>query len=132
MDWKLFTQLIVAFVVAALGWWAGHVLTTRRDVANERRKLRVSYLIEAYRALESVVHSLETENQKAQLQSAIVDIQLLGSPRQVQLASEFAIQMGKNREAPADELLSDLRASLREELQLESVNQKIVYLRFHE
>jgi len=130
MDWKIFAQLLATFVVAALGWWAAHVLTTRRDLANERRKLRVSYLLEAYRALEGAVHTLEPENGKARLQSAIADIQLLGSPEQVQLASEFALQMGKSNEAPADELLSNLRASLRNELELENVDQKIVFMRF--
>jgi hypothetical protein len=53
MDWKLFAQLLVTFLVAALGWWAAHALSSRRDLANERRKLRVSYLLEAYRKLEA-------------------------------------------------------------------------------
>lgn len=132
MDWKLFAQLIVAFVVAALGWWTGHILTTRRDVANERRKLRISYLIEAFRSLEGAVHSLGAKDQKKRLQAAIVDIQLLGSPEQVKLAANFAIQMGKSSEAPIDELLADLRDSLRKELELERVEQKIVFMRFHE
>jgi hypothetical protein len=123
MDWKIFAQLLVTFVVAALGWWAAHVLTTPRDLANERRKLRVSYLLEAYRALEGAVYTPEPENKKARLQSAIADIQLLGS-------SEFALQMGKSNEAPADELLSNLRPSLRNELELENVDQKIVFMRF--
>jgi hypothetical protein len=56
MDWKLFSQLVVTFMVAALGWWAGHFLSSRRDLANERRKLRVTYLLEAYRKLESAAH----------------------------------------------------------------------------
>jgi hypothetical protein len=38
--------------------------------------------------------------------------------------------MGKSNEAPADELLSNLRPSLRNELELENVDQKIVFMRF--
>jgi len=52
MDWKLFAQLAATFVVAALGWWTAHHPSARRDLANER-KLRVSYLLDAYRRLEN-------------------------------------------------------------------------------
>jgi hypothetical protein len=52
MDWKLFAQLAVTLVVAVLGGWVGHRLSMRRELAGERRKLRVSYLLEAYRRLE--------------------------------------------------------------------------------
>jgi hypothetical protein len=45
MDWKLFAQLAVTLTVAVLGGWLGHYLSIRRDLAAERRKLRVSYLL---------------------------------------------------------------------------------------
>src|SRR3970040_1763407 len=51
MDWKLFAQLLATFFVAAFGWWVAHSLSDRRDLANERRKLRVNYLLDAYRKL---------------------------------------------------------------------------------
>ena len=39
--------MLVTFFVAVLGWWVGHELLARRDLTNDRRKLRVTYLLEA-------------------------------------------------------------------------------------
>ena len=44
MDWKLFAQLAMTFAVAILGGWLGHYFSARRDLTNERRKLRITYL----------------------------------------------------------------------------------------
>jgi hypothetical protein len=111
MDWKLFAQLLVTFSVAVLGWWVGHGLSARRDLANDRRKLRVTYLLEAYRRLEAGSNRSNPESNRSQLESAIADVQLLGS-------------------STLDALLFDLRRSLRDELQLEPVDESILFLRF--
>jgi hypothetical protein len=101
-------------------------------VANERRKLRVTYLLEAYRKLENAAYPLDPKSKWNQLESAIADIQLLGSSSQVRMASEFAKLISAKGEAGLDDLLSDLRNSLRAELQLESVDEKIIHLRFRD
>ena len=46
------------------------------------------------------------------------------------MAREFAGTMAQNREASLDDLLFDLGRSLRNELQLESVDESILFLRF--
>jgi Tfp pilus assembly protein PilO len=136
MDWKLFAQLLVTFIVAALGWWVGHTFSARRDLANERRKLRVNYLLEAYRKLEGAANPSNPKLKRDQLESAIADIQLLGSPLQVKMASEFARSLADTRsladnsQSSLDDLLFNLRESLRKELHLEGVNEKIIFLRF--
>ena len=132
MNWALFTQLVATFIFAALGWWAAHFLSARRDVANERRKLQVSYLLEAYRRLEGAANPSDPVSKRNQLESAIADIQLLGSPSQVRMASAFAKEIAANNEASVDELLFNLRESLRAELQLKYVNEKITFLRFRD
>lgn len=132
MDWKLFAQLVATFFVAVLGWWIGHGLSARRDLANDRRKLRVTYLLEAYRRLEGGSNRINQESYRAQIESAIADIQLLGSPEQVAMAREFAFTMAQDREASLDDLLFDLRRSLRDELQIEPVRESILFLRFED
>ena len=99
-------------------------------MANERRKLRISYLLEAYRKLEGGSNRDEPTPYRSQLESAIADIQLLGSRRQVSLAKKFATEIARNRSASLDELIADLRQSLRTELELEPVQETVVYLRF--
>lgn len=132
MDWKLFAQLAVTVVVALAGGWLGHSLSTRRDFLNDRRKLRVAYLLEAYRRLEDAVHRQDPGRSWPKLESAVADIQLLGSPTQVGCAQQFARNMAHDSSASLDTLINDLRRSLRQELHLPPVNESVVYLRFGE
>ena len=104
MDWKLFAQLFVTVLVAISAGWLGHHLAARRDLLNERRKMRVGYLLEAYRKLEGAGHRSEPEKVWPLLESAIADIQLLGSPQQAELARQFAIDMAQHHTAPLDPL----------------------------
>lgn len=131
MDWKLFAQLLATVVVAGFGWWAVHHLTARRDLANERRKLRVAYLLEAYRRLESASNREDMVQHWPNFESAIADIQLFGSAPQVELARMFALDMARYKTAPLDPLLFDLCQSPRTELELEPVSEPITYLRFY-
>jgi hypothetical protein len=131
LDWKLFVQLAVTVAVALAGGWLGHQLAARRDLLNERRKLRVAYLLEAYRRLEDAGNRSDPTRSWPKFESAVADIQFLGSPTQVQLARRFAIDMAQRRTASLDGLIFDLRQSLREELQLPPVEEGVVYLRFN-
>ena len=130
MDWKLFAQLAVTLLVALMGGWLGHHLSARRDLLNERRKLRVTYLLEAYRKLEGASNRPDPIQPGSLFESAIADIQLLGSPAQVRLARQFAIDMAEHSTAPLDGLIFDLRQSLRAELELPAVQESVIYLRF--
>jgi hypothetical protein len=115
MNRGLIAQWTVTFLVAALGWWAGHYFSSRRDFMNERRKLRITYLLEAYRKLEGASNRDNPSDVWPKMESAIADIQLLESAHQVSLAREFSSSMAKNRNASLDELIFDLRQSLRSE-----------------
>lgn len=120
---------ILSLGMSVAGWWVVHHFSSRRDLANERRKLRVAYLLEAYRRLESASNRADITTHSAAFESAIADIQLLGSPQQVALARQFAQAMARDRTASLDELIFDLRQSLRTELELEPVSESIVYFR---
>ena len=106
--------------------------SAKRDLANKRRELRVKYLIDAYRQLERASNRTATGGQSSRLESAIADIQLLGTPKQVEMAKRFAIDFAQNRTASLDELLFDLRATLRAELDLEIVESQIQFLRIYD
>ncbi len=133
MDWKLFAQLAATFFVTAVGWWVAYYFSKRRDIENDRRKLRTEYLLEAYRRLQSGTH--RTGNEKAYwdvLELAVTDIQLLGTPKQAKLAAQFALDMAEKDIGYLDDLLADLRDSLREELNLERLEGGSRILRFYE
>lgn len=129
MNWTLFIQLTVTAFVAVMASWLSHRFSSERDVANERRKMRIQYLLDAYRRLESASNRPAIDGDWSKFESAVADIQLLGSAQQVRLAREFALNIAKNGTALLDPLIEDLRASLRSELLLESVRENVVYVR---
>jgi len=130
MNWGLLLPLLITTFTAVVGWMVAHRLATRRDQLIKRRDLRVQYLIDAYRKLESASNRDDNFLEWAEkLESAIADIQLFGSARQVVLAQEIASGMAANRSASTDVLLAEPRKDLRGELALEDVRGGLKFLR---
>ena len=119
-------------MVAIASWYVVHRLSIDRDQRIKRRDLRVQYLIEAYRRLESAAHRTDLSAFARDLESALTDVQLFGTGRQVQLAHEFAESMARDHTAALDPLVADIRSELRSELRLEAVPDRIVVFRYHE
>lgn len=77
-------KFVVPSIVAVVGWFAAHQFNVHRDRQNKHRDLRIQFLLEAYRRLESVANREEkTEDQMLAFEPAVADIQLLGSPEQI-------------------------------------------------
>jgi len=128
MNLDLLLPLLATAVVAIVGWFVAHRLSSNRNRDAKRREMRIEYLIGAWRRLENVAN--RTDNSRIDdLESAIADIQLFGSIRQIRLTHEFMENFAKNNNALLDELLDDLRSDLRNELQLEPSSKKIKHLR---
>ncbi len=128
MNMDLLIPLLITSAVAIIGWFIVHSLSSNRDRANKRRDLRVQYLIEAWRRLENASNRSD-KLRSSDLEAAIADIQLFGSPRQIELAQKFTEDFANTRSAGLDELLEDLRQDLRKELRLETVPKSMKYLR---
>lgn len=121
----------MTFSVAALGWWAGHYLSTRRDLINERRKLRIAYLLEAYRRLEAAANRpIKTLEQAHAFEAAVADIQLLGTQEQAQTTIEYLNQHASGEDARIDKVLRVLRKDLRREMGLSGDIENGVVFRF--
>lgn len=121
----------IAALVAVLGWYTVHYFNLRREIAAEKRKLRVGFLLEAYRRLEDSGHrSLHKGSEHiGKIESALADIQLLGTSEQVALAQAFMEEFSDTRMGTFDPLLRSLRQTLRQELGLEAVDEKLRFLR---
>ena len=129
MNFPLLLSLLVTAVLAVAGWFAVHRLSMNRDQENKRRELRIQYLLEAYRRLENSSNRRDLSAYARDLESALADIQLLGSKDQVQLAHESVVSMAKDRAASLDPLVANVRSELRRELQLEPLPDRIVIFR---
>ncbi len=122
----------LAALVAIIGLGISHWLTSLRDMKAEKRKIRINFMVEAYRKLENgSCRGLNQERYSEQFHSAIADIQLLGSPIQVEIARKIASALGSGSGSlvTINELLNALRVELRSELDLPAVSSEIVILR---
>ena len=134
VNWSLLIPLIVTTVVAVAGWVAGHRLNAERDLHNKRVELRTKYLLEAYRNLEASVETEISRKNLDVLESAISDIQLLGTPAQVDKVLAWSNQFsetGTHEDVNLQDLLEDLRQNLRKELGLSEINKKIRHVKFN-
>ncbi len=133
INWQLLIPLLVTAVVAVSGWIVGHRLNAERDLQNKRIELRIKYLLEAYRNLESSVETEVSRENLTILESAISDIQLLGTPEQVDKVLSWSSQFSKTgtqKDVNLQDLLEDLRSSLRRELGLRKINKRIHHVKF--
>lgn len=119
----------LAAIVAVLGWFIVHRLSVRKELSARRRDLRVQYLIDAYRRLEGAAQRADPEKRK-EFESAIADIQLFGSGRQIALVHELVESMAKEGLASFNPLLELLRSELRHELGMRPDDSHIKIFRF--
>jgi hypothetical protein len=134
MRWQLLLPLIVTTIVAVLGWEIAHLLTLKREQANKHRDIRLQYLIEAYRRLAdaSARHPSSALEYARGLESALADIQLFGSFTQVEKLKKFLEDYAADGNAYLDEVINDLRAELRKELDLPPIPGNVQWLRFRQ
>ena len=133
INWKLLIPLLVTAVVAISGWIVGHKLNSERNLHNKRVELRIKYLMEAYRKLEASVETEVSRENLDILESAISDIQLLGTPEQVDKVLVWSRRFSEGetqKDVNLQDLLEDLRMNLRSELGLQKIDKKIRHVKF--
>lgn len=125
----LFSILSSAFIAGIAGNFVGHLLTSQRDRQNRLQQQRIQYLVDAYRAFAKANHHPRLYEVADDLERAIADIQLLGSPELIELAKKFCREMAAKEEAGLDEILTTIRRNLRAELGERPVSGKMIWLR---
>ncbi len=132
MNWQLLIPLLITTLVAIVGWLAAHRFSVSRDRQNKRRDIRVTVLLEAYRALEFQAQRIYDKESAPGFERALADIQVVGTPEQIDLAIKAIKQMGATQTVSLTELLMSLRKDIREELRLGAAVPGFMHLRFHE
>lgn len=136
MNLDLLIPLSATSIITVLGWYFVHNLNRLRDIQNKRKELRVSYLIEVWRKLNHVSNRSTDRTEEEEmnerlvfLEQIITDIQLFGSSTQIGLAKQILSELKKEGKVNLDKLLNDLRSSLREELSLEPIEERVFFFR---
>jgi hypothetical protein len=122
---------LIAAAIAVLGWYMAHRFNTARDRINKRHDMITEYLLEAYRRLEMAANREDkTEEQAIAFESAIADIQLLGSSAQISTTVQYLRAHASGGGSTIDQVLCLLRNDLREELGLSLVEEPPKIFRF--
>lgn len=121
-------EIILSSLVVIIGWVITHCFSLMRSAKDKKREVTIEYLINAWRTLESASNRSDT-SYNAKLETAIADIQLLGTQKQIELAQQFADQMAQTGSGDALELLIQLREDLRKELSLEVAKRNLKIFR---
>ncbi len=134
LPWASLLGPALGALVALVGWFVLHRSNVQRDRENKRRELITTYLLEAYRRMETAANREDkTEEQAVAFESAIADIQLLGSPAQFAATLKYIdarAGSGEQDEVGIGHVLGLLRDDLRRELGLEPLIAPPRFFRF--
>ncbi len=122
-------QVFVSAFVALLVVTLGHAFTVRRERQNRRQEQRIDYLISVYRAFCKGNNHPRLHEVADDIEQAIADVQLFGTPEQVRLVQQFADELAARQEAPLNDILIELRDSLRVELGADPLPRRHVWLK---
>jgi hypothetical protein len=127
---NILISAITSAAVALLMTLVAHRLTSKRDIFKQQREQRIAYLVSAFRSLSKIHNISRLHGIEDKIEEAISDIQLLGTPCQIELASKFVIDLSTPRtlSVSIDELLNSLRNNLRKELGEKSVKRKLFWV----
>lgn len=122
-------DLIIQCIITVIGWIVVYIFAIRQNTQIKKKEVTIEYLIQAWSKLEKASNRKDNRY-NTEIETAIADIQLFGTKRQIELAQQFAEEIAINKESSTLELLVLLREDLRKELKLERVPRKFKFLRF--
>lgn len=134
MDLEFVVKIVVTVIIAGMGWFVVHWLSSSREEVSKKRDIVTGYLIDAFSEIEKVVEPHEiSKDWFMSLASALHKIQLFGNENQIVLVHEiFDVMQDKNAVFPNDkliELLNILRDELRKEVKLNPITSKVHLLK---
>jgi hypothetical protein len=121
MNW----ELIASSAVVVIGWFIGRYFEAKRDRANKSRDIRVEYLLKSYRGLARLAIHREFAPVAEDVEAAVADIQLLGTPKQVGMIRSHVQDWAEGKETAFDDLMFCLRTELRKELEMVEIDTPI-------
>ena len=124
--------VFIPLTSAIVGGLIVHFLTLRRDRLQSRRDFYTRYLVEAFNVITSNSGRKKGEFEHRKFEDALSVIQLFGNQKQINLALDVAKELVDRKEVVnLVPLLSELRKSLRNELELEKVEGPVKSFRFN-
>ncbi len=136
LNWSLMVSILIPSAVTILGWFYANSLAAERDRTNKLRDIKITYLIDAYRKMANAAQRKDTiKSYHRDIESVVSDIQLFGSPEQVNILLAALAETNKKMKDSSirldmDGILNSLRGTLRAEIQLEQLDGNVRWFRF--
>ena len=119
IDWRFAATIGIPATVIIAGWFFVHWLNARRDLMSRKREARLKALEAAYMRVATSSNRPFTDKSMDNLETFVSELQLYGTPRQIQLMTEIVEGFKKpNNTVSYDAILADLRDTIRKELNL--------------
>jgi hypothetical protein len=132
IDWNLLLSIGIPAIVAIVGWFFVHKLNSTRELATRKREARLKAVETAYMRIATTMNRPLNEKSMEALETFVAEIQLYGTPRQIELMQIMVEEFKKPYFVVSyDALLEDLRDTIRNELNMEEVKGPIWWLRFN-
>jgi hypothetical protein len=132
IDWKLVATVGIPGALVVAGWFFVHLLNARRDLAQRKREARLKALETAYIRLADSANRPLTDEILDELELFVSEIQLYGTPRQVELMGKVVEGLKvPNNPVDFNPLLMEILDSIRRELRLESLKGGVWWFRFN-
>lgn len=128
MNWQIFIPTILASLFALIGWIIVHRFNSERDLKNKQRELRIKYIIEAYSIFTELGRNKNILGNYKEVERAIHNIQLLGTPKQIELCKKFVVEIVEEGKTDHTDLTIELRNFVRKELGLTVIDRKLISL----
>jgi hypothetical protein len=130
IDWRLVATIGVPTLVVVAGWFLVHRLNAQRDLATRKREARLKALESAYMRIATSSNRPFTDKSMDDIETFVSEIQLYGTPRQIELMSAIVEGFKTRHGVSYDDILADLRDTIRKELSLEPVTGPVWWFRF--
>lgn len=132
IDWRFALTVGIPAAIVVVGWFLGHMLNARRDLASRKREARIKTLETAYLRIAKVSNRLLTDELMDELELFVFELQLHGTPTQLASMQEIVEGLKKpNNPVSFDAILVDMRDTIRRELDLETVTGGVWWFRFN-
>lgn len=133
IDWGTVITITIPSSTVIVGWFLVHWLTGRRELVSRKREARVKALESAYMRLADSSNRREiSDEQIDEVEKFVFEIQLYGTLNQIELMKQIVEGFKEPGNAVSyDQILSDLRDTIRTELDLENIEGSVWWFRFN-
>ena len=119
---KLITILITV-ILAAIGWIIAHYFTSKRDLENKKREIRINLSIEVFKAISLWMTEPKAGDSLKGLANALILVQFFGNESQINIAKDALKSMEKpNTVENLGDLISSLRDDFRKVIGLNEID----------